>query len=456
MVFIRKIRKGGNVYLAKVESYRKNGKIKQRCIEYLGKEVDGQAVRRTNRANISVKSVKQSLDVLVVDEVAGELKIKSLIDDKNVLVLVYSHLLGSRSINRMEEWLGFTEIPEKLGLENVSTRKLYDTIADLSELDFGKVEEHLCSTLKKYETDKEAAIIDVTDTYFEGRRSANGKVRRGKDGKVRKLVQFGLATSMENGFPLFHVTYPGNLSNIQIFKDMGLRMGELGLKSVIIDRGMTSPENLRMILTLGMKTIAGMKKNGSLVKKYIPKKLRNEIYSLPNMVKLKNTEVFIKSFEFMKGRLVVVFNPKVELIRKGHAFEKGINADQQAYGYSLIYHNTNLPDPVVVKKYYEKDTVERAFKQMKGILNLRPVRVWLKKHVESHFKICFLAYAILSYMNFKLKKTGFSSTETLESLKHGYKVRLYDKSNKHEWDLIVPLEPKQKDMLKALGVVNKT
>ncbi|MEM4083949.1 MAG: hypothetical protein QW752_02750 [Thermoplasmata archaeon] len=40
-----------------------------------------------------------------------------------------------------------------------------------------------------------------------------------------------------------------------------------------------------------------------------------------------------------------------------------------------------------MKKYYDKDSVERAFKQMKGVLDLRPVRVWLKSHIEGHVKI---------------------------------------------------------------------
>ena len=35
-----------NVYLVKVESYRKEGKVKQRVIEYLGKEIDGKPVKK--------------------------------------------------------------------------------------------------------------------------------------------------------------------------------------------------------------------------------------------------------------------------------------------------------------------------------------------------------------------------------------------------------------------------
>ena len=39
------------------------------------------------------------------------------------------------------------------------------------------------------------------------------------------------------------------------------------------------------------------------------------------------------------------------------------------------YHDTDMDDEAVVKEYFEKDTVERSFRQMKGITSLRPVRV---------------------------------------------------------------------------------
>jgi len=53
------------------------------------------------------------------------------------------------------------------------------------------------------------------------------------------------------------------------------------------------------------------------------------------------------------------------------------------------------------------------------------------------------------------KKIKTSAIDALDSLKSGYKVKLFDKKNNFEWDLIVPLKPKQKDILGALDVVYK-
>ena len=67
--------------------------------------------------------------------------------------------------------------------------------------------------LKKYERGRSSVIIDVTDTYFEGG-SIEDTPRRGKDGY---------------GFPIMMRTYPGNISNFLIFRDLHATLAERGL-----------------------------------------------------------------------------------------------------------------------------------------------------------------------------------------------------------------------------------
>jgi len=452
MAFIRKKRVGKNVYLVKVESYRKDGKIKQRVIQYLGKEINGQPVKKVFANKIQVQSVKQSLDVLAIDKIANELDIKDL-GNPYVLSLIYSQLLENKSINKLESWIKYTEIPYLLGFDKVSVKNLYESLSEVDDGDFEKVNDKMLSIFSKYEDISKSTIIDVTDTYFAGS-NINIKKRKGKDKKISKLTQIGLAVSFENGFPIFHKQYHGNLSGINIFKDMSLKLKSKGISSLIMDRGMLSKENIEMALELKFKIIAGLKKSASLVREFIEPIKREDIYSAKCRVPLKKTTVFIKEFNYLDGKLIVVYNPELEFVKKEINFEKEIE-NSLDIGYSLIYHNTKYSPAEVVKRYYDKEMVERAFKQLKGVLNLRPIRVWLSNHVTGHIKICYLAYAILSLMNYKLKKLDISAVEALESLRYGYKVTLKDSTSNHEWSIHVPLEPKQKDILKKLGVMTK-
>lgn len=452
MVFIRKIKKKSSTYLVEVKGYRDNeGKVRQR-VKYLGKEIGGKAVRKVATSDIKAVSIKQSLDILAIDKIAEELKLKE-IPYKPALSLVYSQLLEKRSINKLEDWMRYTEIPDVLGIKLPSIKELYESLADINEDDFEKFNEKMFSVFELYENIKESAIIDITDTYFSGT-NINIKKRRGKDDKVSKLIQVGLAVSFKNGFPIFHKKYHGNLTGIDIFKDMAWELKKKKISSIIMDRGMLSLENLYIALKLKFQIIAGIKKTRTLVSNLISPINRNEIYTKKNMVKLKNTEVFVKTYRYRKGKLIVIYNPSLEVMKKSLNFNKGLDSKLDI-GYSLIYHNTNYSSDEIVKNYYDKEMIERAFKHIKGILNLRPIRLWLNNHIEGHIKICYLAYAILSLMNFKLKKLKLSAIDALSSLKHGYKINLKDDSSGFEWSINVALEPKQKKILGILGVVYK-
>ena len=452
MAFIRKIKKRSGTYLAEVEGYRKDGKVKQRVIRYLGKEIDGKPVKKVFANKIEVKSVKQSLDILTIHKIADELELNS-INNPHILSLIYSQLLEDKSINKLESWLKYTEIPSLLGIDKISVKKLYESLADINDEDFEIINNKLFEVFASYENISDATIIDVTDTYFAGSK-INIKKRKGKENQISKLIQIGLAVSFKNGFPIFHKKYHGNLSGMDIYKDMSLELKDKGISSLIMDRGMLSKENIEMALELKFQIIAGLRKSSTLIKEFIEPIKRDEIYSAKCRVPLKKTTVFVKEFDYMKGKLIVVYNPELEVVKKELNFQKDIE-NKFDVGYSLIYHNTKYSSAEVVSRYFDKDMVERAFKQIKGVLSLRPIRVWLSNHIEGHIKICYLAYAILSLMNFKLKKVGISAIEALESLRHGYKVTLKESTSNHEWSIHVPLEPRQKKVLENLGVVYK-
>jgi len=457
MAFIRKIRKGKNVYLQLVESRRIDGKVVQRHLKYLGKEIEGRVVKRVNPYEVEAESVKHCADVLVIDKMADLLGLKNLFNDKNILAFVYSHLLERPSIRKLGEWFSYTEIPEILGLEKISTQRLYETLGELSEMDFTKVEEGIFSKLKDYERGRRSIIIDVTDTYFEGS-SIEDEPRRGKDGRYKKLIQVGLGITERYGFPVMMRTYAGNISNFMIFKDLFAALVEKGFKSVVIDRGMGCEENIRAVEIAQMSIISGLRKTPNLKRRYLDRIKREEIYCPAKRVALKKTAVYIQEFDYFKGKLIVVYNPQMEVVRREIIYEGGGREEEAKYvGYSFIYHNTDLSSEEVVKKYYEKEIIERAFKKLKGILSLRPIRVWTKEHIEGHIRVCYVAYAILSLLEYYLAKGRFelSALELLEKLKRGYRIYLKDSKSNFSWTTTVLLEKELYKLLDYLGVVYK-
>jgi len=457
MTFIRKIKKKSGTYLAEVKNVRRNGKVVQEVIRYVGKDVNGVAVRRVPTNKLQVEKVTRFLDVVTVDRLAEELHLKQILGEnaRNMLVFVYSHLLEQQSVNKLEEWLHQTEIPQVLGAGDVSTKVLYRTLQDCQELHFSTVEDGVYETLRRYEDGVDGVILDVTDTYFEGT-TCKELSRRGKDGKYAKLLQIGLAVTKKYGFPIFHKQYPGNISNVKIFKDMLVEMKTRRLSSVIVDRGMYSKDNIDDLRMVHSEVICGVRKTPFFTSTFLGQVNRDELYTRQYRIQLKNTQVYATSFPWNSGNLVVVYNPSLEVVRREMHYAKG-GGDEKAkfLGYSLIFHTTAEDEKTVVKRYFDKDVVERSFKQLKGVLGLRPIRVWLPDHIEGHVKICYLSYALLSLLGYKIKKLGVSAPEALDELHSGYNVHLRDISSDFEWSTTVTLKKIQEKILDVVGVVYK-
>jgi len=451
MTFMKRIRKGEHVYLAEVKSVREGKRVRHEFIRYIGKEVDGKPERKVLTSAIRVKEVRRYLDALCIDGLARELELEGLLGKhgKHALVFLYSHLMDRPSINRMKDWLTRTEVLQLVGLDSVGTGALYETLKHIDEIDFEPVERTISDKLSRFEKYRRSVVIDVTDTYFEGK-TWDVKRRRGKDGKYKKLIQIGLAVTEKHGFPIFHKVYEGNVPNALIFKDMLVELKKRRIRGVIMDRGMYSEGNVDSAIEAKTKIICGVRKTKSFVDDFLSKINREEIYSPRHRVALKNTTVYVMGFPYKNGTLLAVYNPELEVVKRHIHYEKGEDQREARYlGYSLIFHNTGLSDADAVRKYFDKDIVDKAFKELKGILSLRPVRVWTKEHVRGHVRICYLAYALLSLMNYRIRRIGVTAVTALDCLNTGYKVYLSDEKSGFEWSTTVTLNKMQRRILKA-------
>ena len=367
MTFIRKIKTKSGTYLALVESKRINGKPRQKVIKYIGKEVEGKTTRKVLTNNIQITSVKQHLDIEIIDHLTTQLGLKQLLPP-NALILTYGQLLDRPSINKMEQWLNQTNILKTLGIENITTTQLYNTLEQIQDLDFSKIEETIVTHLPKEKgQEKRSLIIDITDTYFEGE-TRKEKPRRGKDGKVKKLVQIVLAVTEKWGFPIFHRTFEGNISGKRIFTEMLACLVERGYSGMILDRGFWSSANIQEALNLDLRLICGVVKDKSF-KEILRGVDKGVVYQKVNRVGLKNTVVYVVSRDYLGGKLLVVYNPYVDVARRESLYDRGgLDCEAEFFGFSLIFHNTVLGVGEVVCAYFERDVVERSFRCLKGVL----------------------------------------------------------------------------------------
>jgi transposase len=118
--------------------------------------------------------------------------------------------------------------------------------------------------------------------------------------------------------------------------------------------------------------------------------------------------------------------------------------------HSAIFTTAQLSKENIVKMYFDKDLVEKAFQNLKGVINLRPIRHWLYNRVVAHVFVCYLSYLLLSILKIKLSKIDMSPTKALKELDTLYKVYLKDKKKNFRVSKIVSFNKTQEKILRAV------
>jgi len=93
-------------------------------------------------------------------------------------------------------------------------------------------------------------------------------------------------------------------------------MAQRGIKTIIMDRGFYSEANVKDLHKLNIDMIVGVKQSIGIKKEILVHIDKERIYSSKRQVILKATVVYVQEVEFLSGKLVVVYNPKYEALKK--------------------------------------------------------------------------------------------------------------------------------------------
>lgn len=493
MSFIRKIRKGDKIYLAEVENRWVNGKCRQRHLRYVGKEVDGETVLSSSLSHVEVESVKVYGPLLVLHHLASEIGLPSLLGEygPEILSMVYAHCWDYRSLKQMCRWFERTDLNLMLSLENLTEKRLLNALDSLENADAELLQRRIFEAVQEcYRLKVSGVLYDVTNTYLYGKKCPLGKLGHDKDGvKGRPLIQIGLGVTRDEGIPMFHKVFDGNVHDartlqdlVHLFETYRIRFG-----LIIYDRGITSADNLRDIRNLGWHTLCGVPLRGDLKKVLRSLLAQQKFIAMENRVPLRSTVFYVRIMRYKLGdtygTLAVCFNEQQrkdlresrydeilhaqQLRQKGKRIKAGLenyfgqNAilnkrkilqAEEFDGYSCLFSTQQrFSKQEMVRLYFDKDLIEKAFRTMKGIAGLQPIRVWLYDRVTAHVFICYLAYLLLSLLQHRLRKINISAEESLRELTTMYKVYLKDQKKGFHISRIVTLTKKQEMILRTIN-----
>jgi len=491
MAFIRKLKNKSGTYLVEVESYRKDGKVKQRYKKYIGKEVDGKKILASSISNIEIEGVRVYGPLMILNHIAQGINLSRILGEygDEILSMVYAHCVEPKSINQMGHWFEKTDLNFILDLHKITESRLLDALDSINKHGSEQIQKDIFNEVKKkYDIDTSGVLYDVTNTYFYGNKCPWGKKGKSKEKQNDKpLVQIGLGVTRNDGIPLFHKTFDGNIHDartlqavIPMFKEYNIKNGFF-----VYDRGIPSKENLLDVKNLGWETICGLPIQDYL-KPIVRRVIKQQNFvNIQNRVPLSKTAMYAVSqrhqIGVVKGNLIVCFNNKMKTaiqesrydevqsahlrlqkkktIKNGlkkyfdkneNPLQKEITTSEEFDGYSCIFSTKFIPNNEIVRIYFEKDLVEKAFQNLKGVVALRPIRHWLYDRVEGHIFICYLAYLLLALLRYRLKKIKIGPIEALKELESLYKIYMKDSVKGFEVTKLVKLTKKQEDILRAV------
>lgn len=492
MSFIRKYKVRGKVYLAEVESKRIKGKMVQRYIRHVGKEADGKTILSASMSDVEVDQVKLYGPLLVLNHLAQEIGLAERLGQygNEMLSMVYAHCLDYESINQMPAWFERTDLNMMLKLEGLTEERLLNAMDSLQTQDLEVLQKNIFESVsKKYQLKDSGIVYDVTNTYLYGRKCSMGKEGKDKEGvRGRPLIQIGLAVTKEAGIPVFHKTFDGNIHDSKTFQDVISSFGRYRLKPgglVIYDRGITSARNLLDVKALEWDTLCGVAFNPKFEKIWRKILTEEKLEQYENYVPLKDSVFYVMTRRYkiggVCGKLALCFNAQQkrklkesryreiqeaqESLNSGEAIKNGLEKyfDKQGRliksalteaeefdGCSCIFCTRSLPKGEMVRLYFDKDLIEKAFHSIKGIANLQPIRHWLSNRVKAHVFICYLSYLLLSLLKYRLKKIKISPQAALREVETMYKVYLRDSRGVFKISRVVTLTKKQELILRAI------
>ncbi len=492
MSFIRKIRRNGKTYLAEVESRWINGRCTQKHIRYIGREANGQTILASSLSHVQVDSVKLYGPLLVLDFLAKEIELTKFFGEyaSEILALTFAHCLDYKSINQMEQWFDRTDLAMLLPLEKVTERRLLEALDSLEQQDSAQLQRQIFEKVRAiYRIPLSGIIYDVTNTYLYGKQCPLGKYGHDKEGvKGRPLIQIGLAVTQKEGIPIGHKVFDGNIHDTKTFQDFITCLRDYKIKKglVIYDRGITSAQNLKDTDDLHWDTLCGLPMKGRLPNTVQALSKGQQFIKMTNRVRLNKTVFYAISTDYqleeVKGTLVLCFNEQQQrelresrydeilyaqsLLQRNKAIksgleeyfssnhnilEKKVKEAESLDGYTCIFSTAKLSKEEIVRLYFDKDLIEKAFRTMKGITRLQPVRHWLYNRVIAHVFICYLSYLLLSLLQYRLRSIGITAQEALTELDSMYKVYLRDPKKGFQLSRVVTLTKKQELILKTIN-----
>jgi transposase len=382
--------------------------------------------------------------------------------ERAIFLTVLHRLFASGSDRSCEKWHQDYRIE---GVEDLSLHHLYRAMAFLgSEIEQQKdktpfslrcrkdlIEEAMFNERRDLFTGLDLVFFDTTSIYFEGQGGQSlGEKGHSKDHRPDLNQMVVGAVLDEKGKPICCEMWPGNTADVKTLIPVVDRIRNrfhIGRFCVVADRGMISDETINELDQRKIPYILGarMRKLKEIREEVLPRAGRyREVYpegkSSKDPAPLKVKEVWVDKHRYILclnekqvrkealDRQVIVDalreqlkkSPKALIGNKGYRKylkldrdhlrldQEKIDEEERFDGKWVLRTNTSLSSEQVALKYKELWQVEQVFREVKSVLETRPVFHKCDETIRGHVFCSFLALVLRKELDRRLDQAGQS------------------------------------------------
>ena len=378
-------------------------------------------------------------------------KHKLSINLQNAVKLMLIERLHSPASKRAN----FFNQEEYLGIKSIPLHHLYRSL-DYLAANQQSIQNHIYQPrVNLFDQQLDVVFYDVTTFYFESdveREDALAQKGFGKDGKIGNTqILFGLLIDKHKQ-PIGYRIYKGDMFEGHTFEQALLQLkNQYQIKNIILvaDRGMLSRQNIQLTHDHQYEFILGERL------KSLPVPVKNYLLDLKNYNHTwaydhHGEQIIIRYCTYNhEGRTIIctysekraakdhkdreeklekaallIKHPNL-LKKKAHHYflatndktnyylnEEKVKQNQRYDGFLAISTNTkNISVEQVLDNYRHLYQIEHSFRTFKTHLETRPMFHWTDKRIEGHICLCYIAYAILTHLQNKLRKGNINLSE---------------------------------------------
>ena len=344
-------------------------------------------------------------------------------------------------------------------------------------------------TLQLFNNTIAIVFYDVTTLYFEAKDADDfRKMGFSKDGKhSQPQIVLGLLVS-EAGYPLDYDVFEGDKyegDTLIPVIDHFITKHKPEQLIVVADAGLLSNKNIQALISKQYQYILGARiknENEVITNQILSSKLNDGessiitrddgsklVLSYKKSRALNDKQNRKKGLESLEKKIKTGKLSKKNINNKGYnkylkiEGETKISIDYDKYKEDDVWDglkgyrtNTTLSKEDVIKQYHQLWAIEKTFRISKSDLEIRPIYHHLKRRIEAHICISFVACKIYKELErqLKSKQSELSPEKVIDILKTIYKVSFETPYSNKVYQRLLIKTTEQKDLIDLFQLKN--